>query len=152
MGVQVTKIGDIVPAAFTDIIMLQAFIGTDGNVSHLRLPFSTSGYQVTAGKSLYMAKVQERGSSTGTAYWKFGYCDNDVGFNTATARTNAVMSMGVDDTGSNGWNTISVTSSSLAYALPNEFLWKIAIASKFPFVRRVGAAPAQGLFLWCFEL
>jgi hypothetical protein len=151
MSIQLAKLGDVVPGTFADIILLQAFVSADGNVSHLRLPFATSGYQVTAGKSLYLAKVHERGTGN-PGWWKFGYADNDVGFNTTTARTNPVMSIGVDDTGSNGWNNVPVNYTGAALITPVDFLWKLSIAAKYPFVRRVGATPTNALFLWCFEL
>lgn len=151
MGIQLAKMGDVVVAAVTDLFMLQAFIGTDGNVSHLRLPFSTAGYQVTAGKTLYVAKFQERGIGN-PGWWKFGYADNDVGFNTTTARTNPVMSIGVDGTATDGLHNVPVSYTGAALIVPQDFLWKLSIAAKYPFVRRVGATPTNALFLWCFEI
>ena len=107
---------------------------------------------MTAGKTLYMVRMLVLG--TGVAgWWKLGYADNDVGYNTATARTNGVMALGTDDTGTNGMN--HPPESIVSIGLPQNiqtFLWKLSIAAKFPFLRRVGAAPNYTVMIWCVEL
>jgi hypothetical protein len=84
-----------------------------------------------------------------------GYADNDVGYNTATARTNGVMAIGTDDTGNNGRIIVPANySGAVVYGVPDQmrFLWKLGIAGKYPFVRRVGAAPNDTVCLWCVEI
>ena len=152
MSILATKSGEIVTDLTTDLIQLYGFIATDGNVSHLRPPHSTSGYQVTSGKTLYIARMKVTGTGA-SGWWKFGYADNDVGLNTNTARTNGIMALGVDDTNNNG---ILILESNLATvtnpANQDNFLWKLAVATKYPFLRRVGATPNQSIMIWAFEL
>jgi hypothetical protein len=152
MSLIVTRSGEVAVDTLTDIIPLYGFIATDGNVTHLRLAHTTAGYQVTAGKTLYMVRMIVTG--TGVAgWWKLGYADNDVGYNTATARTNGVMALGIDDTGTNGMH--HPPESIVSIGLPQNiqtFVWKLAIATKYPFLRRVGAAPNDTVMLWCVEL
>lgn len=152
MAISISKAGDIAADLLTDFIMLFGFIATDGNVTHLRQPFTTVGYQVTAGKTLYITRMRVL-AQTNPGWWKLGYADNDVGFNTATARTNPVMAIGIDDTGNNGVNMASASNAtSLApYDTPS-MLWKLSIAGKFPFLRRVGAVPNDTVMLWCVEI
>jgi len=143
MSILITRSGEVAVDLLTDLIPLYGFIATDGNVTHLRLAHTTVGYQVTAGKTLYLVRMLVMG--TGVAgWWKLGYADNDVGYNTATARTNPVMALGTDDTGLNG-----------IYRQPDSILsmiWKLSIAAKFPFLRRVGATPNDTVILLCVEL
>lgn len=152
MGVKMVRSGDVALDAITDLILLYGFIATDGNVSHLRAPFSTSGYEVTTGKTLYLARVKVLGTGA-SGWWKFGYADNDVGFNTATARTNPVMALGLDDTGLNGALLLESNLATVTNPAPQDnLLWKLSIAQKFPFIRRVGATPNQTIMVWAFEL
>jgi len=152
MAVKMQRSGDLAFDAVTDLIPLYGFIATDGNVTHLRPAHSTSGYQVTAGKTLYIARIKVYGTGF-SGWWKFGYADNDVGFNTATARTNGVMALGLDDTGLNG---ILILESNLTTVsnptTQDNFLWNLSIAQKFPFIRRVGASPNQTIVVWGFEI
>jgi len=151
---QLYKIGSYGTDDITTIIQLVGFISTDGNVTHLRLPFTTSGYQVTVGKTLYMVRMLIEG--TGNAgWWKAGYADNDVGYNTATARTNPVMAFGTDDTNNNGRNYVPVSLQAVDTTAGMEranHLWKLAASAKFPFFRRVGAVPNDTVMVWCVEL
>lgn len=152
MSILVTRSGDVAVDTLTDIISLYGFIGTDGNVSHLRLPHTTSGYQVTAGKTLYLVRMMVLGSGV-NGWWKLGYCDNDVGLNSATARTNPIMAIGNDDTSNNGM--LRPAESLATTGLPQNLqtmVWKFAIAQKFPFVRRVGATPNDTVMFWCVEV
>lgn len=152
MSTLVTRSGDIAVDTLTDLIQLYGFISTDGNVTHLRLPHTTTGYQVTGGKTLYIVRMMVLG--TGAAgWWKLGYADNDVGYNTATARTNPVMAIGTDDTNNNGM--IRPPENFATVGLPQNIqtmIWKLSIAAKFPFLRRVGATPNDTVMLWCVEL
>jgi hypothetical protein len=152
MSVIVTRAGEVAVDIPTDLIQLYGFIATDGNVSHLRPPHSTTGYQVTAGKSLYIARMKVTGTGA-SGWWKFGYADNDVGLNTATARTNGVMALGLDDTGNNGILLLEANLATVTNPAPQDnFFWKLSIAAKYPFLRRVGAAPNQSIMIWAFEL
>lgn len=152
MSIIIGKSGEVAVDSIPDIIQLYGFIATDGNVSHLRPPHSASGYQVTAGKTLYIARMKVTGTGA-SGWWKFGYADNDVGLNTSTARTNGVMALGVDDTGLNGILLLEANLATVTNpASQDNFLWKLAAATKYPFVRRVGAAPNQSIMVWAFEL
>lgn len=137
------------------LIQLVARIGTDNNVCTPRLPWASSGYQVTAGKSLYILRLKETGTAN-PGRIKLGYADNDVGFDTATARTSAVMAIGVDDIGTNGLDNVpdSFVQSTAAYGAPDgmNMFFKWAAASKYPFIRRHGAIPQQDFIFWCIEL
>ena len=152
MSALVIRSGEIAVDTLTDIIQLYGFIATDGNVTHLRLPHTTAGYQVTAGKTLYLVRMLILGTGV-NGWWKLGYADNDVGYNTGTARTNPVMAIGTDDTGNNGMlrPAESLASVGLTQNLQH-LLWKLAIATKYPFLRRVGATPNDTVMLWCVEL
>lgn len=152
MSILVTRSGDVAVDALTDIIPLFGFISTDGNVTHLRAPHTTVGYQVTAGKALYLVRMIVVGTGV-NGWWKLGYADNDVGYNTVTARTNPIMAMGTDDTGNNGM--LRPADSLASVGLPQNLqtmVWKLAIATKYPFVRRVGATPNDTVMCWCVEL
>ena len=160
MSTRIYRTGDVASDTLTDFIMLYGFIATDGNVTHLRQPFLTSGYQVSAGKTLYVARITIEATGN-PGWWKMGYADNDVGYNTATARTNGVMAIGTDDTGNNGRLIVPSNYSGATagiYGVPDQmrFLWKLGIAGKYPFLRRVGAVPNDGaastVCLWCVEL
>lgn len=152
MSIVITKTGEVAANVPTDIIQLYGFIATDGNVTHLRLPHTTAGYQVTASKTLYLVRMVVLGSGV-NGWWKLGYADNDVGYNTATARTNPVMAIGTDDTNNNGM--LRPAESLASVGLPNglqPMFWKFAIAQKYPFLRRVGATPNDTVMCWCVEL
>lgn len=152
MSILITRSGEVAVDTLTDIIQLYGFIATDGNVTHLRAPFTTTGYQVTAGKTLYLVRMMVLGSGV-NGFWKLGYADNDVGYNTATARTNPVMAIGTDDTNNNGM--LRPAESLATTGLPQNLqtmIWKLSIAAKFPFLRRVGATPNDTVMLWCVEL
>jgi hypothetical protein len=156
MSISLYKIGALGTDDPTQLLQFQClFVTGIDRVSHLRLPFQTSGYQVTTGKTLYIVKMLDMSSATIQAYYKLGYCDNDVGFDTLTARTNAVMSVGQDNSGSDGVATVA-TDTSAGNSMKNleqaTSLLKIAIATKFPFVRRVSTQVGASLLLWGVEL
>lgn len=152
MSLIIARGGDVAVDYATDLIQLYGFIATDGNVTHLRAPHTTVGYQVTAGKTLYLVRMLVLGSGA-AGWWKLGYADNDVGYNTATARTNPVMAIGTDDTNTNGM--LRPPESYATVGLPQNLqtmIWKLAVAAKYPFLRRVGATPNDTVMLWCMEL
>lgn len=150
--------------AITDFIFLWGKVTTTGNVTHLRKHFATAGYQVTAGKTLYLVKFRVFPMAAGDQVnnVKVGYADNDVGLDTTTARTNPVMAFGIDDTNNNGlptWGSISTYPTGLTTHGDDSFgfIWPIAAASKFPFVRAArqeGGSnnPNDSIFAWCIEV
>lgn len=83
---------------FTDLTNLIELVGIAGNTNGttLRKPNATSGYTVTAGKTLtiYAVRVVVSSASAGVEIG-LGYADNDVGQNTATSFTNPVSLGGV---------------------------------------------------------
>jgi hypothetical protein len=153
MAVKFYRTGEYVSDVITDVIQLWGKISASGNVTHFRAPFSTAGYQVTAGKTLYIVKMRPIGENNPT-WIKLGYADNDVGLDTTTARTNPVMAIGVDGTAKDGWYTDIPNGSGLGdLAVPGfGMLWKLAIATKFPFARALPTIDGQGIQLWCVEV
>lgn len=152
---QLYKAGDTVTDTLSTLLYFFGHVSTSGNVSHLRAPFTTTGYQVTAGKTLYIAKFKVGSLSANAQSLKLGYADNDVGYDTATARTNAVMAVGVDDTNANGLvivsqPTVSVPAEGLGHGF--NYLWKLCAAQKFPFFRIVGTTPAHTVMFWGWEV
>src|SRR5512146_3447610 len=133
---QLFKAGAFATDTITDLIPLYAKFTTTGNVSHLRPAWSTSGYQVTAGKTLYIVRIKIEANGNGF-YLKMGYADNDVGYDTATARTNGVMALGTDDTGANGISTPVTTGESFNATPGGDWIWKLAPATKYPFLRAI---------------
>jgi len=158
MAIQHFRAGGFFTDTPADIIELWGAVGTDNNVSHLRRPHLTAGYQVTAGKTLHLVKLVIRGTGAGAGvqYLKMGYADNDVGLDTATARTAPVMAFGLDDTADNGLPFLFLAASSGVAIDPQSadsaFVWKLAIAAKFPFLRMAGTNVPQMIFAWCIEL
>jgi hypothetical protein len=62
------------------------------------------------------------------------------------------MAIGTDDTNTNGM--IRPPENYATVGLPQNIqtmIWKLAIATKYPFIRRVGAAPNDTVMLWCVE-
>lgn len=146
-----------------DVICLWGLVTTDGNVTHLRQNFTTVGYQVSSGKTLVLIKYRLNSVDITTAIFlsvKFGYADNDVGLDSATARTSAVMAMGIDDTNLNGLGKRRDSASDFSEGDhwsddQHAFGWPIAAASKYPFVRikdSVGNNPLTSIVAWCVEL
>lgn len=91
----------------TDVVPLYAWINGNGNVSAFRATAS-AGYAITTGKTFYIVRttvmmVTNAGASNMT--YSFGYCDNDVGFDTTTARTNPVRFFGDSQSSSTNGQT-----------------------------------------------
>lgn len=155
------KVGALATDTIGDVIFLWGKVSTAGNVTHLRTNFSTSGYQTTSGKTLYLAKLLVHASTNASNndYVKIGYADNDVGFDTTTARTNPVMSFGVDDTNANGFIynlSLEFSGSSRTPLGQNKGLndiIPIAASTKYPFIRYAssGSMSAVSIFCWCIE-
>lgn len=144
-----------------DIFGLWGRITTSGNVCHFRKAASTAGYQVTAGKTLYIAKLRVFPSGETTIEISFcakiGYADNDVGLNTTTARTNPVMAIGTDSLTADGMGFLMdeqvspQAADDLEYTV--EAIIPIAAAGKFPFLRAIkNVAGAVNFEVWAFEL
>jgi hypothetical protein len=155
MAIQNFRAGGFVTDTPSNILFFHAQIDTTGNVSHFRKSFTTVGYQVTAGKTLWISKIiiTRTLNATVTSSLKIGYADNDVGQNTATARTNAVMAVGSDITGNDGWAfNDNHRSDSGFWELTDPF--PAAIGTKYPFLRLVLGAGASvtGFLIWGFEV
>jgi len=152
---QLYKAGDTVLDTLSTMLFFFGHVSTSGNVSHLRIPHTTVAYQVTAGKTLYIAKIKVNSLAANPQSLKLGYADNDVGYDTATARTNPVMAFGVDDANANGLvvsslPTVSVGTEGAGHGY--NVLWKAAIATKYPFFRLVGTSPAHTVMFWGWEV
>lgn len=149
------KIGGMGTNDPSTVLQFQAmFSGGLTRVSHLRLPFQTTGYQVTPGKTLYITKIFDSDFNFNPSNFHFGYCDNDVGFDTATARVNAVMAIGGDLLSNRGLvvfdqGGVPGNDATLGDTYCN--LFPIAISEKFPYVRRVATVAGGTLLLWGIE-
>lgn len=77
----------------TTLIITGGVVVTPGNRTSLRLPNGSAGYPVTALKTLNIVAIEVQNSSAAgnaDAVTQFGYGDNDVGVDSATAITNPV--------------------------------------------------------------
>lgn len=159
--------GSLGADVLTRLIPLWGKSTTTGNVTHLRAAFSTSGYQVTAGKSLYLAKLHVAALNPAVdllTNLKIGYADNDVGLDTTTARTNPVMTFGLDDANNNGLGFSGLPTADLPltgfFHAPDSvkgIFCKIGAASKFPFAliaRHTSGVNFSrfAIFAWCVEV
>lgn len=99
MSTQFYRVGGLVTDTYSDIIFLYGNLQTTGRVSTLRKANpGTAGYAITAGKTFYITKIIVSGADTsGSATMdsvSLGYADNDVGYDSAAARTNPVNILG----------------------------------------------------------
>lgn len=146
--------------AIEPLILFRAnLIGATERVSSLQARFdNVNSYIVPSGKILYITKMVFTGCYNSAAYLKLGYCDNDVGFGSLFARTNAVMSIGVDDANNNGlawYNNMDATmkGQSLRNLEFTNLFIKMAIGGKYPFVHFVsGFNCFSDLLLWGLEV
>ena len=154
--VQHFRAGGFFTDTIGDILFMWGQIGTEDNVTHLRREFLAAGYQVTAAKTLYLAKLQIAVPGTGSGLpFILGYADNDVGLDTATARTAPVMAIGIDDTADNGLMAVQSGVEDVLDAFSDKgMVIRLAAAAKFPFFRIGGASVTYpvGIYAWCFEL
>jgi len=153
---QFFRSGGLASDVLADFINLWGKISAEDNVTHLRKNFTTVGYQVTAGKTLYLVKLVTFINTAGANFGgtKIGYADNDVGLDTTTARTSPVMAFGEDSTDDQGWPTPGFGSSlvNMLRLADHGMVWPIAAATKFPFARISASStlPAS-VFAWCIE-
>lgn len=150
MAFQAFRAGGFVTDNPADILALWGKIATSGNVTHLRQAHTTTGYQVTAGKTLYLVRLYITSTITNISSIKLGYADNDVGLDTATARTNGVMALGLDDTAENGLYPNQALPSITPVAV-YDLQWKLAAAQKFPFIRALISGGQFTFLAWCVE-
>lgn len=150
MAFQAFRAGGFVSDNPADILTLWGKIATTGNVTHLRQAHTTTGYQVTAGKTLYLVRLATWSNITNISAIKLGYADNDVGLDTATARTNGVMALGLDDTAENGYYPNQGLPTTTPMVIDDLF-WKLAAAQKFPFIRAVLSSGSFTFTAWCVE-
>ncbi len=84
-------IGGRVFTDLTNIIMLIGSSKTGALNCTGRKAGATSGYQVTAGKTLTISAIKMQSETTTAWGCYFNYSDNDVGYSTSTALTNGVV-------------------------------------------------------------
>lgn len=90
-----------------------------------RQQFTTAGYQVPAGKTLYVTNLHFV-ASTATAYHQLLYGDTDVGISAAAAPTNPVYYDGNPLGGSAAWTALAAATN---YQIPIHASFP---ASKYP--------------------
>lgn len=159
MSVQNYRLGGMATDTVSDLIFLWGQVTTSANVTHFRKAFTTAGYQVTSGKTLYVARARilRGGNTSSTICVKFGYADNDVGMDTATARTNPVMAWGIDDTSNNGYIFNPGVEFGASGRPPEgdaagfQTVFPLAVSTKYPFARVPSDGVVTGIALWCFE-
>lgn len=147
-----------VPA--TNILSLWAKVGTSGQVATFRRTGLTAGYQVTAGTTFYICKISITLSDAPSAANAIGigYADNDVGMDTATARTNPVAiygdAEGTTVTGIGGilFNPNGSVSGSLINSLNDHVFIKAGAASKYMYMKHVGGANIVGVLIHGIEI
>lgn len=87
--VEFFKGGDYGTDTQANIITLWGLVTTNARWATLRKTGATSGYQVTSGKTFYITNIQFfQGDGDGAARGcPIGYCDIDLGFNSASGGT-----------------------------------------------------------------
>lgn len=88
---------EVAGRTFTDLlnlIILKYYVTTSGSRSTGRKPSSTTGYQVTSGKTLKQYAWALAQNNTGSNSLMIAYNDADIGFATSTAFTNPVYESG----------------------------------------------------------
>lgn len=162
MATNLFRIGSWATDDATKVLLLRAGITTSGRVSTLRLntPFA-AGYQVTAGKTLYIVgmKIFAQNAIAADAAVALGYADNDVGLDVTTARTNPIPVLGDPEQ----------ATSALIFGVPfreesahlyagmvaqlKDCLIKAAPAGKYMYAKAFfGAAAMVDVHLYCVEL
>lgn len=142
------KIG---PVASTDPALYLGFwcvVTASGNVTHLRKMGTTVGHQVTAGKSLYIVKIDLPLGAPSGSFGFLGYADNDVGLDTATARVTPVSILGDPEAALGGFAVGAMTGTPQN---PNGLFGPIP-ATKYPYFRvTLGMVGAVNLIVWGIE-
>lgn len=161
MAIRNYRAGGFITDTPSDIIALYGQVSANGNGSHLRRVGSTSGYQITAAKTFYICRVSLTADGAASTYAiALGYADNDIGFDTTTARTNPVTLIGNSEgTGYlsiGGWNGQgNVDGSREPGQLHNGIIpLPLAAATKYLYFRsanNTGANP-HGLLILGFEV
>lgn len=106
---------------FTDLTtlkVLHASVSTDTRASTFRAEGATAGYPVTTAKTLTIAAINIYNISGNNGKWRFGYADNDVGFDSATALTNPIHMAASTDTGFNVPGNSATTWANNGYVNP----------------------------------
>lgn len=154
MATNLYRAGGFATDTPTNIIFLWGHVSAGANVSHLRKNFTTTGYQVTSGKTLYAVKLMmtpTNGNGVTLLGLKMGYADNDVGLDTTTARTNAVMSFGLDSNTAEGLMYVGSSQNTSQYGnTTNDVFIPIAASTKYPFMRNYNGS--ADILVWCVEL
>ncbi len=109
-------VGGRVFTDLTNLIVLTA-AHSAGNLSTLRLPGASSGYQVPAGKTLKIWAIRQYTTSSYVAPTSLGYGDTDVGYNSGSTPTNPIYY----SVGANAYTagaTTGITETSLLFSVP----------------------------------
>jgi hypothetical protein len=163
MAQQVFRIGAFATDTVTDIINLQGFTTTTGNLCTLRKSGVTSGYQVTAGKTFYAAKIiiMQSDNTAIVNGVSFGYADNDIGQDTTTARTNPVAMIGNPEGGSTiaAWGIVGNPSypnspwqSPASLNNVNGTIYKLSIAAKYMYFKAFTNTGLMSVLVTGFEI
>lgn len=123
------SVGGRVFTDVTTIIILNAYITTNGRFTTFRKNNTSAGYQVTAAKTLSINAVKVNSdAAAGTSLGcTLGYGDTDVGLNSAAAPTTPIYQFGAVGSpvlsGLQGSNTTNTMESATLFTIP---------ATKFP--------------------
>lgn len=126
----------------TNLIVLISGANAAANYTTFRRPFASAGYQVTAGKTLYVTAMQYRAAAVSAI--GMGYSDNDVGLNVAGPPTNWIQMMGAAQAFDNF--------SAVVGAYGNEkAVWYPIPAGKYITWNGYGASMQNQIVLWGYE-
>jgi hypothetical protein len=128
-AVPTLTIGGRVFTDLTNLIRLNFQTGAANNFCTMRLSNGTSGYQVPVGKTLRIAAIEWSISAAASAFVDLHYSDNDLGFASATARTNPVLNSGVTDATAAGVQGITTAAAGSYYTKQCDFT---VPAQKYP--------------------
>ena len=152
---ELIKIGSFATQDYAQLIPLAMRCTTLGNVSTPRKMGQSSGYQVTAGKSLYIVRmlVTFNNNTTGNNGISFGYADNDVGMDTTTARTTPVAIFGNPESNTQaaiGLGMLAMTAGPNVWDFSG--LWGPIPAAKYPYAMFVGfSGTVTTVHMWGIE-
>lgn len=88
------QVGNWVFTDLTTLIVLHGAANTNAHWTTLRKSNASAGYQITSGKTYTVNAVSMVTGAVGSSTTYFGYGDNDVGLNNASAPTNFVYIAG----------------------------------------------------------
>lgn len=141
MAINLIRLGAHQTDTPSGIITLFSGGAAGGQYATLVTIAGASGYQVTAGKTLYLVKVSCIAGTAAGGIFSLGYGDNDVGSGAAGAPTNYKVG---------NLSTFLICTAANTYYTQDTL---IAIpATKFPSLRTLAAAASTQVIAWGFEL